>query len=366
MDVQPMDVLAMSEQTKLGLSTVALAAGLALIVGLLGALVVGYAARRNTATASWLAPIVVIATVATGVLASAVTMVLGDDQVLIMAAVLAVSGLLAGIVGVILARRIRQAQRLHVAAEAARQRDADVEAKRQQLVAWVSHDLRTPLARMRAMTEALQDGVAPDPAGYLRQLGSEVDSLSMLVDDLLALSRLSSAEVPLTTVAINLSDLLSDIVAATTPQAQRMGVSLVGAAEPNLPMAADVQDLNRALGNLLGNALRHTRPGSEVSLTAVRDGDEAVVKVSDECGGIPAADLAVLFEPGWRGDSARTPSPDARAGLGLAIARTVAIRHGGSITVANHAQGCTFTMRLPLLEVSGSVARQPPRGPLRP
>jgi signal transduction histidine kinase len=339
---------AMSEATRVGLSAVVLAAGAAALAGVASLLLTHALARRSTIAATWLAPVLVVVMVAAGVLASARSMVLGSDQVVIMAVVLGVSATVAVGFGVLLASRLRRAEAAHAAAAAARERDAAVEAKRQELVRWVSHDLRTPLGRMRAMTEALRDGLVPDPGTALRQLDTEVDGLSALVDDLLVLSRLTSREAPLQLQPIDVADLLSDAIAGTALQARGAGVALVGDSEPGLVVAADPTELNRALGNLLTNALRHTRPGGTVAVHGRRWNGRCVVEVSDECGGIPGPELALVFEPGWRGDQARTPTPDARAGLGLAIAANVVQRHSGQIGVANHGTGCRFRIELPL------------------
>lgn len=341
-------VLAMSETTRLGLSAVATAAGAAALTGLASLALTHAVARRSAVAAAWLAPVLVVVMVAAGVLASARSMVLGSDQLLIIAAVLAVSASVAVGFGVLLGGRLRRAEAEHAAAAAARERDAAVEAKRQELVRWVSHDLRTPLGRIRAMTEALRDGLVPDPDRALRQLDSEVDGLSALVDDLLVLSRLTSREAPLRLEPLDVGDLLSDVVAGTTVQAQRAGVELLGRSEPGLIVAADPTELNRALGNLVTNALRHTRPGGTVAVRGRAAGDRCVVEVTDECGGIPGPELALVFEPGWRGDEARTPVPDARSGLGLAIAANVVQRHNGEIGVSNHGNGCRFRIELPL------------------
>lgn len=348
-------LLAMSEETSAGLQTVALAAGCSLVVGLVSVLVVHALAQRHPAVASWLAPIAVVASVGVGVVVSAWAMLLGSSEVATMAAVLAASASIAVAFGLILAREVRRAEQRHAAAEEERQRQALLEAERRRLVSWLSHDLRTPLARMKAITEALDDDVAPDRPRYLAQLGTEVDGLAVLVDDLLALSRLTSPETPPQRVPVAVSDALSDAVARAVPLASAEQIALVGRAEEGLVVSADPRDLHRALANLIDNAIRHTPPGGSVSVTGWGAADRAVIEVADECGGIPDSTMAKMFDPGWHDDPARTSGPDARSGrtartgLGLAILWNVIAQHGGTVAVRNNNRGCVFRVELPLV-----------------
>ena len=346
-------LLAMSEQARLGVGAVALAAGCALAVGVTALVLVHRTARRNAVVASWAAPVAVVATVGTGVLVSAWAMVLGGDQLLIMAAVLAVTASIAIAFGITLAREVRRAEQEHASAEARRERDAAVEQQRRELVSWMSHDLRTPLARMKAITEALTDGVAPDPQRYVAQLDREVDSLAVLVDDLLALSRLTSGTSP-RAQRLDLTDVLSDAIASGAPAARAEHVALVGSSEADLAVVADESDLHRALANLLDNAVRHTPAGGTVQVAGRREGLTAVIDVSDECGGIPPEELDSVFNPGWTGDSARTSGSG--SGLGLAIVQHVLERHGGSVGVRNTAGGCRFSIALPLAPAGDAPA----------
>jgi len=229
----------------------------------------------------------------------------------------------------------------------ARQREAALEQSRRELVAWVSHDLRTPLAGMRAMAEALEDGVAPDPARYHRQIRRDVDRLSQMVDDLFELSRIRSGGLSLTLDHVDLRDLVSDVVSGTSAMASVRGVALDAEAD-TASLRADAAGLGRVLTNLVVNAIRHTPADGTVHVAAVRDGDDVVVTVTDACGGIPDADLDKVFEPGWRGTVARTPGPDGGAGLGLAIARGIVEAHQGRISVRNTDHGCRFDVRLPV------------------
>jgi signal transduction histidine kinase len=327
---------------------VLLASASAAVVGAVGAFAVSLVARRSLRVAAALAPLVVALSVVAGVLVSVQAMFLTrDDAVLVLWMLLAALPV-ALTFGLLLARRMHAADIAAADLRAARRRDLEVEASRREMVAWVSHDLRSPLAGMRAMTEALEDGVADDPARYHRQLRADVDRLAGMVDDLASLSRLQSATLGLSMERVSLADLLSDTVAATDPVARTRGVRVDGASSGAVPAVVDPRELGRALTNLVLNAVRHTPADGTVHVEARQEGEAAVIRVRDACGGIAADDLARVFEPGWRGDTARTPGAGEGAGLGLAIVRGVAEAHGGSVHVANVGAGCCFELRLPL------------------
>jgi signal transduction histidine kinase len=228
-----------------------------------------------------------------------------------------------------------------------RERERALEQSRRQLVAWVSHDLRTPLAGLRAMAEALEDGLAADPPRYHKQMRAEAERLATMVDDLFELSRIHSGTLQLSPDQIALADLVSDVLASTEALARERGVRLDGKATGRLAVRADPRELSRALTNLLANAIRHTPPGGCVHVEATPDGGDALLTVADGCGGIPEADLPYVFDLAWRGTDARSPAPGSGAGLGLAIVRGVMEAHQGSVRVANTEVGCCFEIRLP-------------------
>jgi signal transduction histidine kinase len=228
-----------------------------------------------------------------------------------------------------------------------RARERALEQSRRQLVAWVSHDLRTPLAGLRAMAEALEDGLAADPPRYHKQMRAEAERLATMVDDLFELSRLQSGTLQLSHDEIALDDLVSDVLASTEALARERGVLLAGKAAGQLTVRADPRGLSRALTNLLANAIRYTPQGGSVYVEARPEEEDALLTVSDGCGGIPDADLPYVFDLAWRGTDARSPEPDSGAGLGLAIVRGVMEAHRGSVGVVNTAGGCRFEMRLP-------------------
>jgi signal transduction histidine kinase len=237
---------------------------------------------------------------------------------------------------------------------ASRERERALEASRRELVAWVSHDLRTPLAGLRALTEALEDGLVDDPQLSYKRMHADVDRLATMVDDLFELSRIQSGVLAVATERISLDDVVSDCLAALQPLATEQGVQLRGHSDRALAVTGNVRELNRALTNLVANAIRHTPADGIVDVavgpaTADDDaGTAAVVRVRDECGGIPESDVPRLFDVGFRGEPARTPQaePVSRAGLGLAITRGIVEAHNGSVDVQNVHGGCEFTVRL--------------------
>ncbi len=226
-----------------------------------------------------------------------------------------------------------------------------VEASRRELVAWVSHDLRTPLASVRAMAEALGDGLVDDPDRYHRGIRTQVDRLSTLVDDLFELSRLQAGQLPLQTAPVSVYDLTSDVVADVTARAAEREVSVVVRGDLDRTLVVDHRQLTRALENLLSNALRFSPRGSEVELR-VRDRPDALeIAVTDQGGGIAPEDRARVFEAGWRGDPARSVAAGSAepggAGLGLAIVRSIVEAHAGTVAVEDVEGGSSFVLVLP-------------------
>ncbi|MEU8750312.1 sensor histidine kinase [Streptomyces chartreusis] len=226
-----------------------------------------------------------------------------------------------------------------------RERERALETSRRELVAWISHDLRTPLAGMRAMAEALEDGVAADPDRYLRQIRMEVERLNGMVGDLFELSRIHAGTLTLSLARMSLYDLVGDALSGADALAREHGVTLVGEQVEGVPVEVDGREMSRVLGNLLVNAIRRTPADGTVAVTAERSPDGVVLSVTDGCGGIPEEDLPRVFDTGWRGTHARTPP--AGAGLGLAIVRGIVEAHQGRATVRNVPGGCRFEVVLP-------------------
>jgi signal transduction histidine kinase len=244
----------------------------------------------------------------------------------------------------------RMARALEVAAE----REREMEKSRRDLVAAVSHDLRTPLASTRALIEALADGVADDPETERRYLSSasrELKHLSRLVDDLFELARIDAGVLELTLEEASLHDMISDTISSFQPQAERQGVRLLGEVSGDVdPVLANPPRLQRVLHNLVSNALRHTPPDGTVTLRAEPEGYVAQVEVSDTGEGIAAEDLPRVFERSFRGEQSRTRLENGGTpgtGLGLAIAMGLVEAHGSTMEVESepgHGSRFRFTL----------------------
>ncbi|MEV5685843.1 HAMP domain-containing sensor histidine kinase [Streptomyces sp. NPDC052164] len=226
-----------------------------------------------------------------------------------------------------------------------RERERALETSRRELVAWISHDLRTPLAGLRAMSEALEDGMAVDSQRYLGQIRTEVERMNDMVGDLFELSRIHAGSLALTPTRISVYDLVGDALAGADPLAREHGVRLVGDRVQAVPVEVDAKEMSRVLGNLLINAIRRTPADGTVAVAAHRSEKGVVLSVTDGCGGIPEEDLPRVFDTGWRGSHARTPP--AGAGLGLAIVRGIVEAHAGRAEVRNVTGGCCFEVTLP-------------------
>lgn len=266
-----------------------------------------------------------------------------------------------------LARLGRELEEMRVRLEDSRVRGQRVEQSRREVIAWVSHDLRTPIARLRAMVEAINDGVVVDDVvdDYHHVMQREVERLGELVDDLFELSRIQADAVRLTLEPVVLAELVSDTIASARASADHKGVQLYGDAIDNQAMAElSIPEMARVLHNLLDNAIRHSPPGGEVRVSVDSIDDDVVVAVSDQCGGIAEHDLERVFDLAYRGDPARTQhdvgvahNAQARSaivspvsgggGLGLAIAKGFVEAHHGMIAVRNEGVGCTFTVSMP-------------------
>ncbi len=234
------------------------------------------------------------------------------------------------------------------------QRQAALEEERRFFVGAIAHDLRTPLFALRGYLEGLDQGLATSPAraaGYLAICRQKADQLDRLVSDLFAYTRVEYLEQTLQTAPLDLAALLRRAVASAAPGADAKGVTLTvnGPLEP-CAVQGDGPLLERAVENLLDNAIRYTPAGGRVGLCCRRDASagQAVVSVADTGPGIAAADLPHLFDPLFRGEASRSRQTGG-AGLGLAIARRALVAHGGDLTAANGPDGgALFTARLPL------------------
>lgn len=235
--------------------------------------------------------------------------------------------------------------------EVVNSKQRELEQLRADLIAWVGHDLQTPLASIRAILEALEDDVVDDPKiikRYLNTAQRDVRSLSALIDDLFQMAQLNAGGLPLDLEKSSLTDLISDTLESFTELAVRRQVKLEGSVDADIdPVTMDTQRIGRVLNNLIGNALRHTPSQGEVRVHARRTGVGVEVIVSDTGAGIRKEDLPHIFEGFYRGEKSRSRISGG-AGLGLAIARGIAQAHGGDLKVESEAgRGSRFTFNLP-------------------
>jgi signal transduction histidine kinase len=284
-----------------------------------------------------------------GVVAVAKGMFISGHDLHVLVIVLSVSAVVSLAMGLWLGRRL--AADAMWAAEG-RERERQAEASRRELVAWVSHDLRTPLAGMRAMAEALEDGVVIDAAtvaDYHRRIRVETDRMAQLVDDLFELSRINAGALSLSVGSVPLGDVVSDALASAEPVASAKRIAL--RTEPgDWPVVRGSEpELARIVANLLRNAIRYTPADGSVTVSGGRDDEGGWLAVTDACGGIPDSDLPRVFDVAFRGQAARTPeNPDgAGGGLGLAIVRGLVEAHRGRVAVSNVGDGCRFLVHLP-------------------
>jgi signal transduction histidine kinase len=231
-----------------------------------------------------------------------------------------------------------------------RERERALERSRRELIAWMSHDLRGPLATIRAMGEALDDEIVDEPdvvRRYHHQILVDAERLSVLVDDLFELSRIHSGVAPAGDDRASLADVVADAAVGARAAAELKGVRLVDRVSDLPAIEVSSGELTRVLLNLIDNAIRHTPTGGKVVLESCTDDGGAHVSVLDECGGIPDTDLDRVFDIAFRGDVARVKD-DGGGGLGLTIARGLVEANAGSIEVVNEERGCRFTVRLPV------------------
>jgi signal transduction histidine kinase len=234
--------------------------------------------------------------------------------------------------------------------EAEAERDA-METSRRELIAAVGHDLRTPLASVRVVIEALADGLVEDretAERYLETARRDVGVLSRLIDDLFVLAQLDSAGIQLDIERNSLSDLVSDTLGSFAVRAESEGLRLQGESRAQPDVAEfDASYVGRALANLVENALAHTPEGGEVRVET--DAQPGVVRLSvcDTGAGVDATDLPRLFDRFYRGEASRSRATGG-SGLGLAIVKAVAEAHGGEVGVESESgAGATFWFSLP-------------------
>jgi signal transduction histidine kinase len=231
-------------------------------------------------------------------------------------------------------------------AEEERRRDA-ADTARRNLVAAISHDLRTPMAALTVMVDAIEDGLVDEEtrARYLATMRTHVAALGSMIDDLFELSRLQAGDLQWSIGQVELAELVNEAVAAMQVEAEAKGVEVAAelGARP-CPARADPEKLQRVLFNLIQNAIRHTPADGSVTVRAESAGEWAQIEVADTGDGIPAAERERVFDPFVRGEQARSPGG---AGLGLAISRAIVEAHNGRIWLADSEVGTRVRFVIP-------------------
>ena len=225
-----------------------------------------------------------------------------------------------------------------------------LETIRQDFISNISHELRTPLASLKALTETLQEGALEDPPAAKRFLGrmeTEVDAITQMVEELLELSRIESGRVPLSLALTPAHEMIAQAVERLITQAERAGLAIEIQCPDSLPkVLADLKRLVQVIVNLLHNAIKFTPPGGQITLSARQQNNLVLLSVQDTGVGIPADDLARIFERFFKSDRARSGGG---TGLGLAIARHLVEAHGGTIWAESiEGRGSTFYFTVPV------------------
>jgi signal transduction histidine kinase len=279
----------------------------------------------------WRAALIAVAAFLAGAAAVAIPNQMGADQVLLVLVAVAAAAVAAGMA-------VRQAMEERMRRQ--------VEEARRGLVAAASHDLRTPLASLRLLVEAIDDGVAgEDRDRYLAEIRTHVAVLSDLIDDLFELSRIEAGDIAWTMRKVELGDLIGDTVAAFRTSAEEHGVHLAAELPAGKVVAeADAEKVQRVLFNLIQNAIRHTPADGSVTVRARGGSGEVEVEVADSGEGIPTGEGERVFEAFYRGDGSRAEDG---AGLGLAISRAIVEAHGGRIWLEDADPGTRVRFTLP-------------------
>jgi two-component system, OmpR family, sensor histidine kinase BaeS len=240
--------------------------------------------------------------------------------------------------------------RLTTAFNTMARRLATTEQTRRRLLGDLAHELRTPLASMKATIEAVTDGILPNDQTTLVTLTEQSQRLHRLVGDLSAVSRAEERQLNLNPVLVWLQDVVSEAVAAARPRFDAKTISLTAAdGVPAWQVLGDPDRLAEALGSLLDNALRHTAKGGTVTIATTRHDDNARIVVTDSGEGFGPDVAAQLFERFYRGDSSRTTN-GAGSGIGLTIAKAIIDVHHGQLLGRSEGpgKGARFEITLPI------------------
>jgi len=239
---------------------------------------------------------------------------------------------------------------LRIAALAERERErAAAEATRRQLVAAVSHDLRTPIASLRLLVEAVDDEIVDGETRrrYLATMQTHIHSLSAMIDDLFELSRIEAGDIDWSMRQVELALLVDETVTAMQPEAGAKGVEIhTQLGEAELSARADPEKIQRVLFNLIRNAIRHTPADGSVTVRAEAGEGGVEIEIADTGDGIPAEERERVFDVFFRGNEDVSRHGDG-AGLGLAVSRAIVETHGGRIWLAPADHGTRVRFSLP-------------------
>ncbi len=220
----------------------------------------------------------------------------------------------------------------------------------QEFVTGISHEFKTPLSSIKAIVETLEDGALENKEitrDFLNRINGEVDRLNEMVTELLELSRLETAKTALRSEKNDVNPIVTEVINELNPQAVKQGVSVTAVLSSELPaILLDRRQLQRALINVIHNAIKFTSPGGKVTVSSKREGNSIIISVNDTGIGISPEDLPHMFEPFFKADRSRSTGG---SGLGLSIAKRIFQAHGGDISVKSElGKGSSFTIRLPL------------------
>jgi two-component system phosphate regulon sensor histidine kinase PhoR len=226
----------------------------------------------------------------------------------------------------------------------------NLQTMRRELIGNISHELRTPIAGIKAMVETLKGSAIDDKEAtmnFLTKIDGEVDRLIQLVSEVTELSRIEAGQAEFKMAPTDLNLLVKEVVAQMNPLAQRQEVTIAAAPATSLPVVrADKERIRQTLINMVHNAIKFNHPGGKVTVSTEADTESAIVNVSDTGIGIPKEDLPHVFERFYKADRARAQGG---SGLGLAIAKHTIQAHGGNIWVkSEEGKGSTFSFSLPL------------------
>ena len=351
----------------------------ALAVGLVGALVVSRVRRASLVAALVVTALVPAAVIGVALWINVGAMFLSDHDASVARLVLVLASLPAVVIAALLGRMLladvrsvgdqaralaagstapaagpvtaelaelgAELARTRTSLEASRAREQALESARRQVLAFVSHDLRSPLSGIRATVDGLRDGVLLDTDAAYVGIEAATDRLGRMIDDLAELSRTENVPTAPAPTDVALSEVLQEVLAHSAAGAAARSVALDVHVEPGLRVVGVSDELARVLDNLVGNAVRSSGAGGTVRVAGHRELGHVRVAVEDTCGGIPDHDRAHVFDEGFQGHG--VPSGVGAAGLGLAIVGTVVAAHGGRVGVEATDGGCLFEVLLP-------------------